>query len=115
MKKSWSALISGSLMAISVLGFQSTATAASAGPVTVTAHPSGCSYQTLVLDGHRGASAQCTKSNGGHYKAIVVCRRVLNGDKVSREAAAWKSSGLSTVWCPPETIEETAGIMTKAS
>jgi hypothetical protein len=100
---------------MSVLGFQSAASAAPAGPVTVTAHPSGCSYQIINLDGHRGASAQCTKSNGGHYKAIVVCVRVLNGDRVSREAGTWKSSGVSTVWCPPETFEETAGIMTKAS
>ncbi|MEV5100049.1 hypothetical protein ACFC5H_35125 [Streptomyces rochei] len=115
MKKHWSVLLSGGFLAASVLGLQGTASATSAGPSTVTAHPTGCSYKIASYDGHRGAEAECTRSNGGHYKAIVVCKRSLNGERVSREAGVWKSSGLSIVWCPPETVPETPGIMTKAS
>lgn len=112
MKKRWSVLTAGGLLAASLLGMQGTASASS---TTVDSHPTGCSYRKANYDGHRGAEAECTRSNGGHYKAIVVCVRYLNGDKVSREAGVWKSSGLSIVWCPPETYAETAGIMTKAS
>lgn len=118
MKKRWSVLVSAGFMAASAsaLGFQGAASAAPAGPVTAKAHPSGCSYEIQTPDGVQGASAKCTKSNGGHYKAIVVCVRSFNGDKISREASAWKSGGkLSVVWCPPESHAETAGVMTKAS
>lgn len=115
MKKRWSVLVSGGVLAASVLGFQGAASAASTGSITIKSHPTGCSYEKVSYDDHRGAEAECTKSNGGHYKAIVVCVRYINGDKVSREAGVRKASGPSIVWCPPETFPETPGIVTKAS
>jgi len=116
MKKRWSVLIASSALVTSVLGFQGPASATSGGSVTVRAHPSGCHYEKYTPDGHHGARAWCTNSNGGHYKAIVVCVRILNGEKVSREAPVWQSGGRdSIVWCPPETTTQTPGIMTKAS
>jgi hypothetical protein len=99
----------------SVLGFAGSASAASGGSVTVKAHPTGCDYSTMVLDGQQGAQAKCTKSNGGSYKAIVVCVRLLNKEEISREAGVWKKSGVSIVWCPPESYAKTAGVMTRSS
>ncbi|AVH57398.1 MULTISPECIES: hypothetical protein [Streptomyces] len=116
MKKHLAVLISGGALAVSVLGLQGEAMAASTvGDISVKAHPSGCTYSKYNPDGHQGAIANCSKSNGGHYKAIVVCKRYLDGSKVTRESATWKSSGDSIVWCPPETFSVSAGVMTKAS
>lgn len=116
MKRRWSVLVSSGVLAASALGFQGAASATPGEPVTVKAHPSGCHYEKYTPDGHHGARAWCTKSNGGHYKAIVVCVRILNGEKVDREAGVWQSGGRdSIVWCPPETTTGTPGIMTKAS
>ncbi|WAU84501.1 hypothetical protein O1Q96_35295 [Streptomyces sp. Qhu-G9] len=116
MKKHWSALVSAGFIAASVMGFQGAAAAAPAGPVAVKAHPTGCSAQIFNPDGQQGATAKCNKSNGGHYKAIVVCKRLLTGELIDREAGVWKSGGSpSIVWCPPESASLTAGFMTKAS
>lgn len=117
MKKYWSVLASVGVLMASALGFQGAASAApTTGPISIKAHPTGCSYEKFTPEGHQGASAKCTQSNGGHYKAIVVCVRSLNGDQVSREAATWQSGGrISVVWCPPETHAEFPGVMTKAS
>lgn len=89
-------------VAMAAFGFQGTAAAA---------QPSGCQYGKADLN---GAEARCTKSNGGHYKAIVICRAQDGGPDIAREAGAWKSSGLSLVFCPTMTTYKTAGIMTKA-
>lgn len=88
MKKRWSVLVSGGFLAASVMGFQSVASAAPAGPVAVMAHPSGCSAQIFNPDGQQGATAKCNNSNGGHYKAIVVCKRSQTGELIDREAGS---------------------------
>ncbi|MCP3766413.1 hypothetical protein [Streptomyces sp. MAR25Y5] len=85
------------------LGFQGTAAAA---------HPSGCSYGKWDLD---GAWAECSKSNGGKYKATVICRALDGGGDIHREAGVWKSSGVSLVFCPTMTTYKTAGLLTKPS
>ncbi|MFF5549343.1 hypothetical protein [Streptomyces olivaceoviridis] len=116
MKKTWSMVVAGGALAVSILGTQQVASAATVRAITVKAHPSDCHYEKFNPDGQQGATASCKKSNGGHYKAIVVCVRELNGDRVEREAGFWQSGGkVSYVWCPPESFSETAGILTKAS
>ncbi|MCP8711910.1 hypothetical protein [Streptomyces sp. AC04842] len=106
MKKRCSLLVVGGMLAVSPLIFQGTASAAA------TAHPTGCSAQKVLSD---AVGAQCTKSNGGHYKAIANCKAVVGGTEFSREAGVWKSSGLSIVYCPSGSYVTDAGYMTKAS
>lgn len=96
-------------MAALSLGFQGVATAAPAG---ATGWPTGCTYGT---NSDNGSLAYCSHSNGGHYKATVICARIDGEGKVVRDAGVWKSSGVSNVYCPPETIYSSAGIITKAS
>lgn len=107
MKKRLSVLIVGGVLAVSPLAFQGTASAG-----TVRAHPTGCTAQKFLSD---SVEATCSKSNGGHYKAIANCKVVVGGQEFSREAAVWKSSGLSIVHCPAGTYVISAGVMTKAS
>ncbi|WP_225636003.1 hypothetical protein [Streptomyces solaniscabiei] len=106
MKKRFSMLIAGGMLAVSPLVLQGTASAAA------TAHPTGCSSQKVLND---AVGAQCTRSNGGHYKAIANCKAVVGGAEFAREAGVWKSSGLSIVYCPSGTYVTDAGYMTKPS
>ncbi|WP_327185431.1 hypothetical protein [Streptomyces sp. NBC_01334] len=59
--------------------------------------------------------ARCSHSNGGHYKASVLCTRLDGGGKIDIEAVAWRTSGWSKVYCPALTTFYSAGIVTKAS
>ncbi|MEW2528786.1 hypothetical protein [Streptomyces sp. NPDC047071] len=116
MKKHWSVLVASGALVVSFLGFPGMASATSGESVSIKGHPSGFHYEQHDMDGHQGVRAWCTKSNGGHYKALVICVRILNGEKIHREAGFWQSRGKdSIVWCPPETLSQDAGIMTKAS
>ncbi|MFF8475007.1 hypothetical protein [Streptomyces sp. NPDC015414] len=115
MKKRWSILVASGAVA-AILGAQGAASAANGGAAPLKSHPSGCHYEKYTPDGSQGARAWCNKSNGGHYRAIVVCVRWANGERIDREALAWKSGGKdSIVFCPPESFTETPGVMTKAS
>ncbi|QIJ65101.1 hypothetical protein [Streptomyces sp. JB150] len=91
------------------LGLQGAANAVPGGDVSVMAHPTGC-YDGLY---DNGWYMSCTKSNGGQYRAWVRCIPFNGGPKVERDAAVWKSSGLSIVSCPPLTYVETGGQWTR--
>ncbi|MFJ2968545.1 hypothetical protein ACIPIC_40550 [Streptomyces collinus] len=107
--KKWSVLLAGGVIAASSFGFQGAASAAPTGP---TGWPTGCVSQTNF---DNGAMARCSDSNGGHYRASVICTRLDGGGKINREATAWRTSGWSNVYCPPMTSFFSAGIVTKAS
>ncbi|MBO7936321.1 hypothetical protein JTP77_010190 [Streptomyces sp. S9] len=104
--KKWSVLVASGMVAAFSLGFQG---AASAAP---TAWPTGCTYQTNF---NNGAMARCDHSNGGHYKASVICTRLDGSGLVEFEAVAWRTSGWSNVYCPALTYFKSAGIVTKSS
>jgi hypothetical protein len=107
--KKWPVLVTGGVIAAFSLGFQGVASAA---PTGATAHPTGCTYQNNFSN---GAMAKCSKSNGGHYRAVVICTRQDGGGKITLEAPTWRTSGWSQVYCPPLTSFSSAGITTKAS
>ncbi|WP_159107054.1 hypothetical protein [Streptomyces coelicoflavus] len=109
MKMRFSLLVAGGILAVSPLALQSTAIAATD---AATGWPTGCSAKKILSD---AVGAQCTNSNGGHYKAIANCKSVVGGVEFSREAGVWKSSGLSVVYCPSGSYVTDAGYMEKAS
>ncbi|MBM7442615.1 hypothetical protein JOC24_006059 [Streptomyces sp. HB132] len=110
MRRTHKILLAGVAACSAIISVPATA---SAGVVTPQAHPSGCTY-SIHGAGINGASAKCSNSNGGHYKALVICEDWDN-QKVARESQKWVSSGYSYVSCPPMTKPTSAGIMTKAS
>ncbi|MFC1228892.1 MULTISPECIES: hypothetical protein [Streptomyces] len=105
--KKWSILVASGMIAAFSLGFQGPVSAASMGP---TAHPTGCTYQS---NNDNGAMARCSKSNGGRYKATVMCTRLDGGGLVNIDAVAWRTSGWSNVYCPTLTQFSSAGIITQ--
>lgn len=109
MKKRLSLLAASGILAFSSLAFQGVASAAVKAP---TAHPTGCSAVEVYAE---TVGAECKRSNGGHYKAIAVCKAVVGGQVVTREAGVWKSSGMSIVHCPPGTYltRDGMGYMTR--
>ncbi|CAM5590082.1 hypothetical protein SALBM311S_03186 [Streptomyces alboniger] len=107
--KKWSALITGGVVVAFSLGFQG---GASAAPTGATGKPTGCEYQSNF---DNGAMARCSHSNGGHYKASVLCRRLDGGGLIDLEAVAWRTSGWSNVYCPALTQFYSAGIVTKTT
>ncbi|MYS89851.1 MULTISPECIES: hypothetical protein [Streptomyces] len=115
MKKLSAALFAAAAM--TAFGLQSTATAAEAGSqgnVSVKGWPTGCTNGKYAkgLGGYTalGWQAQCKKSNGGHYKATIICRPFDGGDDIYRDAPVWKSSGKSIVFCPEASIRVEGGI-----
>jgi hypothetical protein len=93
-------------VAMATLGLQGTASATTAG------WPTGCSYGKYDID---GAWAECSKSNGGVYRAVVICKPLDGGLNINKEASVWKTSGVSLVFCPPMSVYQVAGITSKAS
>jgi hypothetical protein len=81
---------------LAAFGLQGVATAAPAG---ATAHPTQCSNGKY----ENGWSMHCRKSNGGAYRASVMCKPHNGGAVIERDATVWKTSGLSIVYCPPLT------------
>lgn len=112
MKNRWLALLTSCLLAVgATLAIQGTATAVSAASeIGVMGWPTGCSYGKW----DNGAWANCSSSNGGHYRARVICTPG-DGSYVHRAPETWVSEGGSYVWCPPRTGFVSAGIETKAS
>ncbi|WP_369146892.1 hypothetical protein [Streptomyces sp. R44] len=112
MQKSYRALITAT--AAAVLGIAGTATATAA-PASATAHPTGCtnSYYKGSYEGMVGWQASCSKSNGGRYKAVVICTPYLGGKDVVLEPTSWQTSGKSYVFCPAFTIVKSGGITTR--
>lgn len=74
--------------------------------VSVKGWPTGCYYQKHG----NGALASCSNSNGGSYKASVICTPYDGGDLIVRDATVWKTSGPSIVNCPPLSSFYSAGI-----
>ena len=106
MKKSVSVLRAATgVVAFLALGLQGSAAASPstpsppAGERSASAHPTGCSN---AKHGN-GWRAICSNSNGGSYRASVLCRPLAGGAPVQRDPAVWKSSGISVVNCPPLT------------
>lgn len=120
MKKPFYILSAALVMGASVtLGVHGAANAADKSPAahemasggeSIKAWPTGCHYGPH----DNGAEAQCSHSNGGSYKASVNCLPYDGGNMVVRDASAWKTSGLSYVFCPPLTTFSSAGIITRA-
>ncbi|OKI62543.1 hypothetical protein [Streptomyces sp. MJM1172] len=122
MKKLSTALF---LAAIAAFGLQGTAVAAEAGSqgasgnVSVKSWPTGCTdgKYSKSLGGYTalGWQATCTKANGGHYKATIICEPFDGGPKFTRDAPVWKTSGKSVVFCPEFSHRVVGGIIEKAS
>lgn len=110
MKKLCATLFAATVIA--ALGFQGAATAA---PVSATGWPTGCTNYRAPVGGTGGWTAKCSNSNGGHYKATVICTPWGGGPLVYHDAAGWNSSGYSVAFCPPNTSVKSGGIITKAS
>ncbi|UUU25332.1 hypothetical protein [Streptomyces sp. DSM 40750] len=106
MKKTCAMLFAA--IAMATLGLQGTANAAS------TAWPTGCEYRKYFGD-DAASEAWCDRSNGGSYKAAVICTPLDGGNDVHHEATAWKRSGISYAFCPPRTRYKSAGIVTRST
>ncbi|MEU9865452.1 hypothetical protein AB0D99_31750 [Streptomyces sp. NPDC047971] len=105
-------LAATAVTATAALGFHGSASAAPAsGDVTVMGWPTGCEYGSY----DNGSYAKCSRSNGGSYRATVLCYPMHGGNLVSRTAPTWKTSGVSKVFCPPLTLFSSAGIETRSS
>ncbi|MFJ9588678.1 hypothetical protein [Streptomyces acidicola] len=102
--------------AIATLGLSGTAMAASSGDVSTMGWPTGCTNGKF--DGPLGAKdgwqATCSNSNGGRYKALIICTPILGGNKITLEAPVWTTSGKSIVYCPPYTVRSSGGIMERS-
>ncbi|WP_275561598.1 hypothetical protein [Streptomyces sp. 5-6(2022)] len=113
MQKLRGALLAASMMV--ALGFQGTAAAApaatEAGDVSIMDWPTDCYYGKFS----DGTQAECEKSNGGSYKAVVICTRYDNFEKVVHEPQLWRTSGISYAFCPMGTFYSSSGIKTRAS
>jgi hypothetical protein len=90
--------------ALSTFAVQGTAVAAAR------AHPSGCKIGSNNVN---GSFAKCDRSNGGKYKATVLCLPVDGGGPIHREAGVSKTSGYSVVSCPPRTTYMESGLLTR--
>jgi hypothetical protein len=119
MKKLSAALFAA--VAITAFGLQSTATAAevnSQGNVSVKGHPTGCKDGKYAksLGGYTalGWYAECKKSNGGRYKASIICRPFDGGDDIYIDAPVWKTSGKSIVFCPESSIRIDGGLLSRS-
>jgi hypothetical protein len=78
--------------------------------VSVMGWPTGCGNGKY----DNGWSAECSKSNGGSYSASAICRPYDGGPLVFRDAA-WRTSGVSYVFCPPLTQIQSGGINLKST
>ncbi|WP_404959150.1 hypothetical protein [Streptomyces sp. 147326] len=104
MKKLYTALLAGTAMAF--IGLQGVATAAPTG------WPDGCSNFRAPVGG--GWVATCSNSNGGHFKATVICQAWDGGGLINVDAVGWSSGNPSFVSCPPHTSVKSGGILTRS-
>lgn len=74
-----------------------------------TAHPTGCRQQVVSTS---MAVAACSKANGGHYRAVAVCKDTDTGD-VKLFDGDWRNNGsFSKAYCQGSTRIQSAGIET---
>jgi len=59
--------------------------------------------------------ARCSKSHGGHYRALARCKDP-NGGKVQEFVGNWRNDGVwSKAYCQGSTKPLTAGVETKVN
>ncbi|MEU1487071.1 hypothetical protein [Streptomyces sp. NPDC005752] len=75
------------------------------------AHPTGCSYE---VPGKWGGVAICSKTHGGAYRALALCKNPDNG-KIYNYAGQWRTTGFSCAYCQGNTIASSAGVETRYS
>lgn len=76
------------------------------------AWPTGCTQQEV---GSKMTVAKCSNSNGGHYRAVAVCKDTDNG-RIYLFDGDWRNNGSwSKAYCQGSTRVQSAGIETKAS
>lgn len=112
MKRTAAALFAASTV-IAMGGLQGTASAANS-EVSPMGWPTGCTFGRFTGD-DAAAQAICNKSNGGSYRAVVICAPLDGGKKIVREPSVWKTSGYSYVFCPPMTMYSSSGINQRAT
>ncbi|GAA2288150.1 hypothetical protein GCM10010415_69390 [Streptomyces atrovirens] len=89
-----------------MLSVPATASAAAAG------RPTGCTQQ---VSGSRMTVARCDESNGGHYRAVAVCKDTDTG-AIKLFDGDWRNNGSwSKAYCQGSTIVQSAGIETKVT
>ncbi|CAM5589853.1 hypothetical protein SALBM311S_03182 [Streptomyces alboniger] len=74
------------------------------------ANPTGCHYE--VPSGKWGGVARCDKSNGGHYRALVLCKDPDTG-ALKEFVGDWRTTGWSKAYCGITGTASSAGIETK--
>ncbi|WP_158820894.1 MULTISPECIES: hypothetical protein [unclassified Streptomyces] len=105
MKKRYVALLAAA--AIAPLGLHALAAAPPTG------RPTGCTDHQSSPGG--GWLATCGDSNGGHYKAAVICTRSDGAGDVTVHSVDWKDKGEpSYIACPPFTSVKSGGIITRS-
>lgn len=82
---------------------------ASANEVSPMAHPSGCHFE---VQAPWGAVARCSKANGGHYRALVICKDRETG-KLYNYAGGWRDTGFSYAYCNSNYVPQSAGVETR--
>lgn len=99
------------LAGVLVAGAMLTASAtASANSVGVKAHPSGCTYD---IDNVWRTFAKCSKSNGGSYRAIAVCKD--SEGRVTHPVGQWRrDGGFSFAYCSGSGKPIHAGVETRS-
>ncbi|PSM38124.1 hypothetical protein C6Y14_37865 [Streptomyces dioscori] len=96
------------LLLAGIFSFGAGATA-SADTMDVQAHPSGCEFK--IQDAWR-TMAKCSESNGGHYRAIAVCKD--SEGRVTNAVGAWKNNSTpSYAYCSGSGKPTAAGVETK--
>lgn len=84
--------------------------ATSSASATAAAEPTGCHYE---VTGSPGAAAYCEESNGGEYRAVVMCKYA--DGTLQHFDGPWKQTGWSYIFCEGDATEVYgAGIQTRA-
>ncbi|QXV55746.1 hypothetical protein [Amycolatopsis sp. TNS106] len=112
MKKRRTTLFAGGVLALLLTaGMYGSAHAATQGTLAAETEIGIQGWPTDCRTGpaSNGSYATCGQSNGGHYRATVICEDWF-GQVVWRSAPNWVSSGYSIVYCPPETSRIHYGI-----
>ncbi|MFJ2968544.1 hypothetical protein ACIPIC_40545 [Streptomyces collinus] len=85
-------------------------------PVTASAsasaRPTGCTQQ---IPNKQMTVAKCSKSNGGHYRAVAACKDPDDG-RIWLFYGEWRNdANFSTAYCGGATKVQSAGLETKVS
>lgn len=79
---------------------------------SITGRPTGC---TAEVSGDKMTVARCGSSNGGHYRAVAVCKDPDTGD-IKLFDGDWRNNGsFSKAYCQGATRVQSAGFETKVT